>query len=158
LLARVKKTQPRLEDLGTALERESAALTELTSKEHMDEAAVLAQLNKFLDVEREAKQLQAGLGITIHNVLTGEQHAKLRELSSNPGAVAKLEEEFKNRITAKVERVTAGAQAWAQRGRDPSSIAQAMEQNVRLLMDSGRVFEAETEIDRVLEQLSENSN
>lgn len=157
LLARVNKTEPRLEELKTALERKSAALTALISKERADEAAVLAQLNQFLDAEREAKLLQAGLGIAIHNLLTSEQQARLRELARNPGAVAKLEEQFKNRITAKIERVTAGAQQWAESGRDPSPIAQAMEQKVRPLMDSGRVFEAETEIDRVLDELNKDS-
>jgi Spy/CpxP family protein refolding chaperone len=157
LLARVNTTQPRLEELKTAIERESTAITALMAQERLDEAAVLAQLNKLLDLERETKQLQVGLGVTIQNLLTSEQRAKLRELIRNPDAVAKLEGEFKNRITAKIERVTAGAQTWAQRGRDPSSIAQAMEQKVRPLMDSGRAFEAETEIDRVLEKLNEDT-
>jgi hypothetical protein len=88
--------------------------------------------------------------------LTPDQHAKLRELTRNPDAVAKLEEEFKNRITAKVERVTQGAEKWAQSGRDPSPIAEAMQEKVRPLMDAGRAFEAEIEIDRVLEQLKED--
>ena len=156
LLTRVKTTQPRLAELKTALEREAAALAALTSRERVEEAAVLAQLDKFLNLEREAKQLQARQGVAILNVLTSDQHAKLRELTRNPDAVAKLEEEFKNRITAKVERVTQGAEKWAQSGRDPSPIAEAMQEKVRPLMDAGRVFEAEAEIDRVLEQLKED--
>ena len=36
-------------------------------------------------------------------MLTSDQHAQLRELIRDPGAVAKLEEELKNRITAKVD-------------------------------------------------------
>ena len=156
LLARVKTTQPRLAELKTALESEAAALADLASRERVDEEAFLAQLNKFLDLEREAKQLQARQGVTILNVLTLEQHAKLRELMRNPDEVAKLEEEFKNRIASKVERVTQGAEKWAQSGRDPSPIAEAMQEKVRPLMDSGRPFEAEAEIDRVLEQLKED--
>ena len=156
LLARIKTTQPRLAELKTALEREAAALAALTSQERVDEAAVLAQLDKLLDLEREAKQLQVRQGVAILNVLTSDQHAKLRELTRNPDAVAKLEEEFKNRITAKVERVTQGAEKWAQSGRDPSPIAEAMQEKVRPLMDAGRAFEAEAEIDRVLEQLKED--
>ena len=54
-------------------------------------------------------------GVAILNVLTSDQHAKLRELTRNPDAVAKLEEEFKTRITAKVERVTRGAEKWARK-------------------------------------------
>ena len=156
LLARIKTTQPRLAELKPALEREAAALAALASRELVEEAAVLAQVDKFLDLEREAKQLQARQGVAILNVLTSDQHAKLRELTRNSDAVAKLEEEFKNRITAKVERVTQGAEKWAQSGRDPSPIAEAMQEKVRPLMDAGRAFEAEVEIDRVLEQLKED--
>ena len=86
LLARIKTTQPRLAELKTAMEREAAALAALTSRERVDEAAVLAQLDKFLDLEREAKQLQARQGIAILNVLTSDQHARLRELTRNPDA------------------------------------------------------------------------
>lgn len=157
LLAKVNTTQPRLEELKTSLERESAALTDLTSQERVEEAAVLAQLNKFLDVERESKQLQASLGVTIQNLLRPEQQTKLREIINASGGVAKLQEEFKSRIDAKIAQVTAGAQELAKSGRDPSFISQAMEQNVRPLMDSGRVFEAEAEIDRVLAQLDKDA-
>lgn len=157
LQAKVNTTQPRLEELKTALASESAALVELTSTERLDETAILAQLNKFLDVERESKQLQASLGVTIQNLLTSEQMATLRELGSNPDAIAKLEQDFKNRIMTKIELITAGAQTLAQSGRDPAFISQAMEQKVRPLMDSGRAFEAEIEIDRVLEQLKKES-
>lgn len=157
LQAKVNSIQPRLEELKAVLERQSTALSKLTSQQRMDEAMVLAQLNKFMDAERETKQLQVSLGVTIKNLLTSEQQVKLRELMRHPDAVAKLEEAFKNRIDAKIERVIAGAQKLAQSGRDPSFIAQAMEQNVRPLMESGRAFEAEAEIDRVLEQLNEDS-
>lgn len=157
LQAKVNSTHPRLEELKAVQERESAALSKLTSQQHMDEATVLAQLNTTMDAEREARQLQASLGVTIKNLLTSEQQVQLRELMRNPDAVANLEEEFKNRITAKVERVTAEAQQLAQSGRDPSFVARAMEQTVRPLMESGRIFEAEAEIDRVLEQLNQDS-
>ena len=155
--ARVNSTQPRLAELQAALERESATLTALTSQERLDEAAILAQLNKFLDVERETKQLQVGLGVTIQNLLTSEQQAALRELTRNPDAIAKLEEVLRQRITAKVERIMAGAQKWAESGRDASFVARTMEEKVRPLMDSGNVFDAEAELDRVLEQLNKGT-
>jgi hypothetical protein len=157
LQAKVNSTQPRLEELRAVLKRESAALSKLTSQQSVDEAIFLAQFDKFMDAEREARQLQASLGVATKNLLASEQQVKLRELMRNPEAVNKLEEEFKNRIETKVQRVTAVAQELAQSGRDPSFIGQAMEQKVRPLMDSGRVFEAEAEIDRVLEELNEDS-
>ena len=157
LLARVKKTQPRLDELKIALEHESAAFAALISQERVDEEAALTQLNKLLDVESQTKKLQLGLGVTIQNLLTKEQQATLRDLMRNPDGVAKLEEEFRKRITAKVELVTTGVQKWAASGRDASSIAQLMQENVRPLMESGRPFEAEAEIDRVLEQLNKET-
>ena len=157
LLARVKKAQPRLDELKIALEHETAAFAALTSQERVDEEAALTQLSKVLEVEAQTKKLQVGLGVTIQNLLSKEQQATLRELIRNPDAVAKLEEEFRKRITAKVELVTTGVQKWATSGRDPSSIAQLMQENVRPLMESGRPFEAEAEIDRVLEQLNKDT-
>ena len=121
----------------------------------MDADAVLSRFDKFLNMELESKQLQARQGVAILNELTPEQHTALRELAGNRDAVANLEKEFKSRITAKIERVTRGAEQWAQSGRDPSPIAEAMQARVRPLMESGRVFEADAEIDRVLEQLKE---
>jgi hypothetical protein len=156
LCARVNSTQPRLEKLKIALEREAAALAALSSQERADEKAILVQLDKFVDVEREAKRLQIGLGVLIQNLLTSEQKTKLRELIQNPEAVAKLEQETGQRIAAKVERITAGAQKWAESGRDPSVIGRTMEEKVRPLMETGRVFEAEAELDRVLELLQKD--
>ena len=88
--------------------------------------------------------------------MTSDQLAKLRELRRNPDEFAKLEEKFKQRITSKIERITQGAEKWAQSGRDPSPIVEQMQEKVRPLMDTGRPFEAEAEIDRVLEQLKED--
>ncbi|MCY2934827.1 MAG: hypothetical protein NT172_11765 [Planctomycetota bacterium] len=155
LLARFKATQPRLTELKALLETEAAQLAGIASRQRVDADAVLSRFDKFLNMELESKQLQARQGVAILNELTPEQHTALRELAGNRDAVANLEKEFKSRITAKIERVTRGAEQWAQSGRDPSPIAEAMQARVRPLMESGRVFEADAEIDRVLEQLKE---
>ena len=155
LLARFKATQPRLTELKALLETEAAQLAGIASRQRVDADAVLSRFDKFLNMELESKQLQARQGVAILKELTPEQHTTLRELAGNRDAVANLEKEFKSRITAKIERVTRGAEQWAQSGRDPSPIAEAMQARVRPLMESGRVFEADAEIDRVLEQLKE---
>ena len=59
------------------------------------------------------------------------------------------------RITDKVERVAQGAQKWAASGRDPSAILKTMQEKVGPLLDAGKTVEAETELDRVLEQLGQ---
>lgn len=148
---RVKKVQPQFEDLRKKLEREAAALAVLAKQERVDEAALIAQLDKVLDAEREVKHTQMGLLAAIKNLLAPEQQGKLRELMKSGGA--KPSEEVRQRLTAKVERVQAGVRKWVEDGRDPSAIGQAMKEKVKPLMDAGKPLEAEAELDRILETL-----
>jgi hypothetical protein len=60
---------------------------------------------------------------------------------------------LRERLTAKVERIKAGARKQLARGRDPSAIFKAMQEKVKPLIDAGRPLEAEAELDRILEQL-----
>jgi periplasmic protein CpxP/Spy len=154
---RVEKMQIHSEELRVKLERETAALAALANQEHVDEAAIIAQLDKVLDAEREVKHLHVGLGVAIKNLLTPEQQAKLREIAKGVGkgsvAFRQLEEATSKRFAEKIERVKAGVERWQADGRDPSSIAQAMEEKFKPLIDAGKVMEAEAELDRLLEQL-----
>ena len=154
----LEKTQQRSDELRAKLERETAALAALTKHERVDEAQLLAQLDKVLDVEREVKHLHVGSAVAVKNLLTPEQQAKLREMSfemaKNHAAFTNLEQEASRRISAKAERVKEGAQKWVASGRDPSSIAQAMEGKFKPLMEADKVFEAEAVLDRVLKQLT----
>jgi transposase len=126
----------------------------MAKPERVDEAAILAQLDKVLDVERELKHLHIGLLSAIKNQLTPEQQSKLREFAKD--GVTQLEQALRNRLTEKVERVQEGAQKWAASGRDPKAIAQALEEKFKPLMDAGKPLEAEAELDRLLEQLQQN--
>ena len=149
--ARVTKTQPQSEELRRKLELETAALAALAKPERVEEAAVLAQLDKVLDAERELKHLHISLVVAIKNLLTPEQQAKLHEMVKGGGT--KFAEATRNRLTEKMERVKAGAQAWADGGRDPSDVLRSMEQKFKPLIEAGKVVEAEAELDRVLEEL-----
>ncbi len=151
LRARVEKTQRRSEELRTKLERETATLATLAKQERVDEASLLGQLDKVLDVEREVKHLHIGLLVAIKNLVTPEQQAKLREIAKDGGA--QLTEATRKRLTEKVERVEQRAQQWAASGRDPSAIAKTMEEKVKPLLDAGKAIEAEGELDRLLERL-----
>ncbi len=151
----VEQVQPRSDELRQRLERESAALTALAKKERVDEEALIAQLDKLLEAERDAKRLHIGLLARIKNLLTSEQQAKLREIAKEGGA--RLGEEMRQRLTEKVERVQQGAQKLAESGRDPSDILKRMEEKFKPLMDAGKVTEAEAELDRVLEQLKKDA-
>jgi Spy/CpxP family protein refolding chaperone len=154
LRARLEKTQPRSDELRAKLERETAALAALAKQERIEETALLAQLDKVLDVERELKHLHVGLAVAIKNLLTPEQQTKLREIVK--GGVEQLGEDLRQRLTEKVERVKAAATKMAEGGNDPSEILKAMEEKFKPLMDAGKVVEAEAELDRVLEQLTKD--
>ncbi len=151
--ARVEKTQARSEELRAKLERETAALSAIAKQDHVDEAALDAQLDKVLDVEREVKHLHIGLLVAAKNLLTPEQQAKLREIAKDGGA--QFMQDTRKRLSEKVERVKSGAEKWGASGRDPSAIAKAMEEKVKPLLDAGKIIDAEAELDRILEQLKQ---
>ena len=154
--AHIEKVQPRSDELRTQLDRETAALSALARQERVDAAALMAQLDKTLDVERDLKKLHVGLLAAIKNMLTPEQQTVLREMAKN--GVQPLMEEARKRLSEKVERVQAGAQKWAESGRDPAAIAQAMAEQVKPLLDAGKTSEAEAALDRVLELLEKDGN
>jgi len=152
---RVEQTQARSEELRVKLERETAALAALAKPEHVDETALNAQIDKVLDVEREVKHVHLGLLAATKNLLTPEQQAELREIAKDGGK--QLSEDTRKRLSEKVERVKAGAQKWAASGRDPSVIGKTMKEKVKPLLDTGKIVEAEAELDRLLEQLTKDA-
>lgn len=149
--ARVSKTHSQSEELRKKLELETAALAALAKMERVEEPAILSQLDKVLDAERNLKHLHISLMVAIKNLLTAEQQDKLRELVKDGGT--QIAAATRTRLTEKMERVKAGAQAMADGGRDPSDILRAMEHTFKPLIDAGKIVEAEAELDHVLEQL-----
>jgi Spy/CpxP family protein refolding chaperone len=152
---RVEKAQPRSDALRSELERESAALSSLAKQQRVDEGAITAQLDKVLDIERALKHLHVGLLAAIKNLLTPEQQTKLREIGKD--GVERLAEDARRRLSEKMERVKAGALEWAASGRDPSEALRAMEEKFKPLIESGKVIEAEAELDRLLDQLKQGA-
>jgi Spy/CpxP family protein refolding chaperone len=76
----VQKSQARFTDLQWQMMGEQETMANLLKQGHADEAQVLAELDKVLNLEREIKRAQLSLVIRIKNQLTPEQQAKLREL------------------------------------------------------------------------------
>ena len=142
----VEKTQRRGEELRTKLERETMVLAALAKQPHVDEAAIGAQLDRVLDVEREAKHVHLGLLMAVKNMLTPQQQAQLRKI-----------ETASKHVPGKIERVKEIAHAWEKAGRDTSLIAKAMDEKVRPLVEAGKLVEAETELDRLIEQLQQGA-
>ena len=156
---RVEKTryQSRSEELRAKLEREVAAFAALAKQERVEEAAIIAQLDKVLDAERELKHLHTGFGVAIKNLITPEQQAKLREIAKGvtkgSDAFHQLEEATSKRIAEKIERVKAGVQNGQLSNSGRAAILKTMEETVAPLLKADKPMEVEAALDRVLKQL-----
>ncbi len=76
----VLKAQTRFTELQFQLQDAMETLTGLLKQNPVDEAQVLAQLDKVLNAEREVKRTQIALMVRIRNKLTAEQQTRLRQL------------------------------------------------------------------------------
>ena len=80
----VQKAQTRFLDMQWNMQSESEKLAQLLKAHHVDETAVLAQVDHVLDLERQIKKTQISLLVRIKNTLTDAQQNKLMELRHNP--------------------------------------------------------------------------
>lgn len=80
VIGEIKQAQGRMVEVQWDLQRALERMVELLGQDKVDEQGVLAQLDKVLAVEREAKRVQLGLAVRLRNVLTPEQQRMLREL------------------------------------------------------------------------------
>ncbi len=62
-------------------------------------------------------------------------------------------EAMRKRLTDKVALLRAGMQKWAESGRDPSALGQTMQEKFKPLIEAGKPVEAETVLDRLLQEL-----
>jgi len=76
----VVKMQARFLDLQWDLQAESEKMARLLQASPVDEAAVLAQADKVMGMEREVKKAHLSLLVRIKNLLTDAQREKLMEL------------------------------------------------------------------------------
>jgi len=147
----LEKAQPRFQDLNLRLEKEKDALVALTRKDQVKEKAAIDQLDKMLDIERELRRTHVALMITLKNKLTAEQLAKLKEIRLKPGAVVTSAGPPAG-LNAKLEKVKAGVDKWIEDGRNPSAIAELM-QEFDPLMKKWKFKEAEGVLDQALKLL-----
>ena len=76
----VIKMQARFLDMQWDLQAESEKMARLLEARPVDEAAVLAQADKVMGLEREVKKAHLSLLVRIKNLLTDAQREKLTEL------------------------------------------------------------------------------
>ena len=155
LMAEIQKTQGRLVDLQQRLQKEVEALGALLKKGEVDEQAALAQLDRILHEEREIKRAHLALVLRIKNTLTAEQEVKLRQIKNKIAAGQLPSPEAVQRVLeGKLKAVQEGVQGWQNEGRDPSKVAEIM-QELEPLVKAGRHKEAEAVLDRALKLLRE---
>lgn len=75
----VQKAQAKFVDAQWDLQEESQKMVRLLDAKPIDEAAVLAQADKVMGLEREIKKTQLSLLIRLKNLLTEAQQARLAE-------------------------------------------------------------------------------
>jgi Spy/CpxP family protein refolding chaperone len=76
----VRKAESRFIDLKFDLQTESEKMHRLLQEKPVDEAKVLAEVDKILALEKEIKKTQIGLLVRIKNQLSDSQQAKLSEI------------------------------------------------------------------------------
>jgi Spy/CpxP family protein refolding chaperone len=82
--AEVLKAQTRFTELQFQLQDAMESLVMLLKQNPVDEAQVMAQLDKVLNAEREVKRTQIALMVRIKNKLTPEQQSRLRQSRGKP--------------------------------------------------------------------------
>lgn len=76
----IQKAQSRFVDLQFEVQGEAERLARLLGARPIDEAAVLAQADKVMNLEREVKKTHLSLLVRIKNQLSGAQQEKLSGL------------------------------------------------------------------------------
>jgi Spy/CpxP family protein refolding chaperone len=82
----IQKAQGRFIEAQWELQAESEKMVRLLQARRVDEAAALAQADRVMDLERQIKKTQLSLLISLKNLLTDAQQAKLRQLRGRPAA------------------------------------------------------------------------
>jgi Spy/CpxP family protein refolding chaperone len=80
----VQKAQARFLDLQWDMQGEAEKMVRLLQARPVDEAAVLAQADRVMGLERDIKKAQLSLLVRIKNTLSGAQHEKLQTLRATP--------------------------------------------------------------------------
>jgi hypothetical protein len=139
------------------IQAEFQAWMQKAGPEDKDKAIVLMQKmqQQVKGRDPQAVQQTADAILKLKGVSVGaaENESPQTPSSSSPTAP----DQGTERLTGKIARIKELVQKWASTGRDPSVIAQMMNEKVKPLLDAGKYVEAEAALDRVLEQLTKDA-
>ena len=85
LTSAIQQAQGKFMDVQWKLSAEGEKMGRLLQTTQVDEAQVLEEVDRILDLEREIKKAQISLMVRIKNTLTPAQQAKLAEIRSRMG-------------------------------------------------------------------------
>jgi len=85
LTSAIQQAQSKFMDMQWKLSAEGEKMGRLLQGTQVDEAAVLDEVDRILNQEREIKKAQISLMVRIKNMLTPQQQAKLSEIRSRMG-------------------------------------------------------------------------
>ena len=85
LTSAIQQTQSKFMDMQWKLSAEGEKMGRLLQGPQVDEAAVLEEVDRILNLEREIKKAQISLMVRIKNTLTPAQQANLSEIRSRMG-------------------------------------------------------------------------
>jgi len=85
LTAAIQGAQSKFMDTQWKLSAEGEKMGRLLQGTQVDEAAVLDEVDRILNLEREIKKAQISLMVRIKNTLTAQQQAKLAEIRGRMG-------------------------------------------------------------------------
>jgi Spy/CpxP family protein refolding chaperone len=81
----VQQAQSKFLDVQWEMQEESGKMVRLLQARPVDEKAVLAEVDRILDLERQIKHTQLSLLVRLKNLLTPAQQARLAELRRGGG-------------------------------------------------------------------------
>ena len=85
LTSAIQAAQSKFMDTQWKLSAEGEKMGRLLQGSQVDEAAVLEEVDRILNLEREIKKAQVSLMVRIKNMLTPEQQKKLADIRSRMG-------------------------------------------------------------------------
>jgi Spy/CpxP family protein refolding chaperone len=85
LTSAIQAAQTKFMDTQWKLSAEGEKMGRLLQGSQVDEAAVLDEVDRILNLEREIKKAQVSLMVRIKNMLTPEQQKKLADIRSRMG-------------------------------------------------------------------------
>ena len=150
--ADVDTTKKQLSQAQEMLKTEMDNLDQLLKAEPSNEAAILAQLNKVLQIEQQIKALHFSMLVRIRSQLTADQRDSLEEIRA--GVIAQRQQ-LQQRLQGKFMQIQKYVQQYAQKP-EGQQTAQALVQRLQSAqqkLQQGDVAGGEAILDQTLQQL-----